>query len=241
LDATPYQPQRSQGQSRELKHHALGSVKPSENQVVDVDLTGRLSDPRIEEFEAEVARLRQQLLDQQQEAQIKLQEAILASRLEAQRQFQRDDAARTHALVQAAKQALAQQAQHLQNLESEAVRIAFTALRPVFGEAVGISEQVVAMIQYQVSLLQERSVVEVRLSADDELDLDAVVKALHANAQPEALVVVDPGLPKGSVRIGMRLGHVRLDFHDYAKAVREILQEIVDVHAYEPNNAGALA
>ena len=150
------------------------------------------------------------------------------SRLEAQRQFQRDDTARTQALVQTAKEALAQQALHLQRLESEAVRIASAALQPVFGEEVELSSLVLPMIEHQVTLLQERSVVELRVSAADELDLEAVVNALRANAQSEALVAADPALPKGGVRIGMRLGHVRLDLQDYAKAVRDTLREVAE-------------
>jgi len=238
LDVAPYQPLWPQDQASQTRERIFGSSKPSAGDPLDVDLSGHLNDPRIAEFEGEVTRLRQQLVLQKQEAQAKLQEAIVASRLEAQRQFQRDDAARTQALVQAAKEALAQQALHLQRLESEAVRIASTALLPVFGEAVELSGLVLAMIEHQVSLLQERSVVELRLSAADDLDLEAVVTALQAHAQSEALVVADPALPRGGVRIGMRLGHVRLDLQDYAKAVRDTLREVSEAHWQNASKEG---
>ena len=90
------------------------------------------------------------------------------------------------------------------------------------------------------SLLQERSVVELRVSAADELDLEAVATALQAHAQSEALVVADPALPRGSVRIGMRLGHIRLDLQDYAKAVRETLREVAEAHGQYASKEGPL-
>lgn len=204
----------------------------SQAKVVDPEIAAYTR--RISQLEREIIRLNE-LIAKAEDANTKeRQAAVDAARVQAEAQITRDDLARTQLLGRALEESLKAQASFFDRLEGEAVRIAAAALEPVFGDAANPAELVLGMIAHQCRALQERAILEMRYSPADGIDADALSSLLAENAQSVAELIVDPALPAGSVRLSMRLGHVRLDLKNYGHAVLKVLRDLSEPQAETP-------
>lgn len=183
-------------------------------------------DPRLTALEAEVAALQARIDRMRRDHADALRDEAERARAKALATVERDSRAMIAALEEGLARAQSALVTHLGQLEREAVRVAEAALEPVFGPGADLAGLVMPMIRHQLGALQERSVVELRYSPRDAVDPAGVAAALALAGQAGAVAVADPALAAGSIRIAMRLGHVRLDLADHAGAVRALLAEL---------------
>lgn len=189
--------------------HALASVgalpaAPRRDRDAAVETVA--PDPRLAEYEAEIARLEAALVSHKREA----ARAIEAARAEGRDAAVAADASRTAQVERGLADARATWDKRLEELELLAVTLARTALGKMFGESADLGELVTRTVAHHVAGLAADSVVGVRVSAAD-FPGDALDTLSARIDVARTRLAIDPDLDAGGCRIDLKLGAIDVE------------------------------
>lgn len=108
--------------------------------------------------------------------------------------------------------------ERLQALDGLAAALARACLDRVFARPEAMAAMVADALNHRLALLTDRTGLTVRVSGKDFTDVTAL--AGHGD------VTIDPDLPSGACRIGVRLGQIDLDVPKQWAAIAQALDEM---------------
>jgi flagellar assembly protein FliH len=179
---------------------------------------------RTEQLENEVTALKEALAALQSALERKLADSRDAGRSEGQAAAERDFAARSASLAEAARHAAAAIDGRLAELEGLAALIAEAALAQLFGVTTQGSDLVTTAICRQVAALRRETVLGIHVSAVDFPDSTALDAASQACGDHELTVSSD--LSSGSCVIKLTLGELDLSLPTQWEKLSRLLHEL---------------
>lgn len=189
-------------------------------------LAGEAADPRIGELEAKIKSLALSL----EEAEARHAQALAAARKEAKEEaaeaHKREEAKALAALETGIMAALTSAREELTALENLAPVLCEIALEATFGQRDGYREQTSRVIERQLEVLRQGTVLCVAISTTDFPNPEAL-ESLGARLGA-VKVEGDATLAQGEARIELRLGGIELSMARHWDALRAELKRMVE-------------
>jgi len=212
-----------------LRPHQLasGDVRPFAPVCKPLAVVSTEPDPS-EALGEEIAALRAELANSRKTAEADAREARKAGFAEGKAAAEKDDAARTAALSEAAQSVVAAWASSLERTDELATRITHAALAKLFDNMPQASDFVSGALRRQLATLERDTIVAIQVSAADFPSPESLAVTAQAVG---AVVTTDPALVAGACVIKLKLGELDIGLPTQWAALSSVLLSAAEEEA----------
>ena len=203
--------EESDGQPEAHGHHATAA-------------TPEAGDPKVEQLEAQVATLQEELKQASANGEAQEADAFQRGKLQGRQEAAESTQAALEALSAALERAQTTFAEGFERFEGLALQIAQTALARILGDSSQFAEKVFEAVRHQLAGIDRSLVAGVRVSPGNFPDGDAVAEC--ASRFPRVEVTVDPDLAAGECMIDLRMGEIDVSIGKQWSRLSALLEQL---------------